>query len=83
MGYLVLTRKAGETLKIGDDVSVVVMGVNHGQVKIGIDAPRDVPVHREEVAERIKRGEPRKHIDDGEPGTWWTKVYGKKPTESA
>jgi carbon storage regulator len=51
---LILTRRTNETLKIGDNVTVTVLGINGNQVRIGIDAPRDVPVHREEIYERIK-----------------------------
>ena len=46
---LILTRKAGESLNIGDDVIVAVLGIHGDQVKIGIDAPRDVAVDREEI----------------------------------
>lgn len=52
---LILTRRAGETLRIGDDVEVTVMAVNGAQVRIGIKAPRDVVVDREEIAERKRR----------------------------
>ena len=51
---LILTRKAGETLMVGEDVTVTVMAVNGNQVRIGINAPKDVEVHREEIYERIK-----------------------------
>lgn len=51
---LILTRDVGETLMIGDDVTVTVLGVKGNQVRIGIDAPRKIPVHRKEIYERIK-----------------------------
>ena len=52
---LILTRRVGETLMIGDDVTVTVLGVKGNQVRIGVNAPRDVAVHREEIYDRIKR----------------------------
>lgn len=52
---LILTRRVGETLMIGDQVSVTVLGVKGNQVRIGINAPKDVAVHREEIYDRIKR----------------------------
>jgi carbon storage regulator len=52
---LILTRRIGERLMIGDGVSVCVLGVKGNQVRIGIDAPKDVAVHREEIYERVKR----------------------------
>ena len=51
---LILTRRVGETLMIGDEVTVTVLGVKGNQVRIGVNAPRDVAVHREEIYERIK-----------------------------
>ncbi len=51
---LILTRRLNETVMIGDDVTVTVLGVKGGQVRLGINAPKDVAVHREEVYERIK-----------------------------
>ena len=50
---LILTRRVGESLKIGDDVTVTVLASKGNQIRIGIDAPRDVEVHREEIYERI------------------------------
>jgi carbon storage regulator len=52
---LILTRRAGEALRIGDDIEVTVMAVNGTQVRIGIKAPRDIPVDRQEIAERKRR----------------------------
>jgi carbon storage regulator len=51
---LILTRRVGETLVIGDDVVVNVLGVKGNQVRIGVEAPKDVAVHREEIYERIQ-----------------------------
>jgi carbon storage regulator len=52
---LILTRRVGETLVIGDDVQVTVLGVKGNQVRLGINAPKDVSVHREEIYERIQQ----------------------------
>ena len=53
---LILTRRVGETLMIGDEVTVTVLGVKGNQVRIGVNAPKDVAVHREEIYDRIKGG---------------------------
>ncbi len=51
---LILTRRSGETLKIGDEIEVTVLGVKGSQVRLGVNAPKDVTVHREEIYERIR-----------------------------
>ena len=63
---LILTRRINETLNIGDDVQVTVLGIKGNQVRIGINAPRDVPVHREEIYQRIKREERMNAQNDGD-----------------
>lgn len=52
---LILTRRVGETLMIGDDITVTVLGVKGGQVRIGVDAPKNVEVHREEIYQKIQK----------------------------
>src|SRR5690606_34688464 len=68
---LILTRRVGETVVIGDNVTVTVLGVKGNQVRLGVNAPKDVAVHREEIYERIKReqdGGPVENYADGENG---------------
>jgi len=52
---LILTRRIGETVMVGNDVTVTIVGVKGNQIRIGIGAPKDVAVHREEIYERIRR----------------------------
>ena len=52
---LILTRRVNEKLMVGDDVTVTVLSISGNQVRIGVNAPRHVPVHREEIYEKIKR----------------------------
>ena len=60
---LILTRKANETLTVGNDVTVTILGVKGNQVRIGVNAPKEVPVHREEVYNRIKDEQQQEHTD--------------------
>ena len=69
---LILTRRVGETLMIGHDVTVTVLGVKGNQVRIGVNAPKDVAVHREEIYERIKREED----PDAQPSAPVAKITG-------
>ena len=55
---LILTRRVGETLMVGDEVTVTVLGVKGNQVRIGVNAPKDVAVHREEIYQRIQQEKP-------------------------
>ena len=52
---LILTRRSGETLMVGDEVTVTVLSVNGNQVRIGVNAPKTIAVHREEIYQRIQR----------------------------
>ena len=54
---LILTRRVGETIMIGEEIAVTVLGVKGNQVRVGVNAPKEVSVHREEIFERIKQEE--------------------------
>jgi len=64
---LILTRRVGETVMIGNDVTVTVLGVKGNQVRVGINAPKTIAVHREEIYERIKREQEGNVDNDAEP----------------
>ena len=65
---LILTRRVGETLMIGDDVTVTVLGVKGNQVRIGVNAPRNISVHREEIYEKIIK---EKDSGQKKQADWW------------
>ncbi|MCZ6821662.1 MAG: carbon storage regulator CsrA [Deltaproteobacteria bacterium] len=77
---LVLTRRLGEVIRIGDDISIRVLDIQRGQVRVAIDAPRDVPVHREEIYQQVQE-ENRKAADAGhgsEAAELWQRSQEKK-----
>jgi carbon storage regulator len=75
---LILTRRVGETVMIGEEVTVTVLGVKGNQVRIGVNAPKTVAVHREEIFERIKREQ-----DGAEGGQSVSGNTGTNPKPSA
>ncbi|HET7267888.1 MAG TPA: carbon storage regulator CsrA [Oleiagrimonas sp.] len=79
---LILTRRVGETLMIGDEVTVTVLGVKGNQVRIGINAPKDVAVHREEIYQRIKREERGQDDPADAPSSAPAAASDDEPTQS-
>ena len=74
---LILTRRVGETVMIGNDVTVTILGVKGNQVRVGISAPKNVAVHREEIYERIRReqrGDSQPESHDNEPVEFLTSL---------
>ena len=83
---LVVTRKRNQSIMIRDDVEIKILGIRENQVKVGILAPKEVPVHRREVYERIQRGEPpRRHYPDHgeEAGGNGSSYFEEAPQEEA
>jgi carbon storage regulator len=64
---LILTRRVGETVMIGNEVTVTILGVKGNQVRVGINAPKTIAVHREEIYDRIKREQEGNNPSDDEP----------------
>jgi carbon storage regulator len=62
---LILTRRVGESLMIGDEVTITVLGVKGNQVRIGVDAPKEVAVHREEILNRIEEASAEAGLKSG------------------
>lgn len=65
---LILTRRVGETLMVGDDVVITVLGVKGNQVRIGINAPKEISIHREEVYNRINQSQDAAQNSDDKGG---------------
>ena len=78
---LVLTRRPGESIRIGDEISITVIEIQRGQVKVAIDAPREIPVHREEIYELVKRENVKaaRQAADSNPAELWRGSRKGKP----
>lgn len=75
---LILTRRVGETIRINDDISVTVLGVKGNQVRVGIEAPEGVSVHRQEIFERIQAGLPQSAPADEHAPDRSEPLYGNR-----
>lgn len=78
---LILTRRVGETLMIGDEVSVTVLGVKGNQVRLGVNAPKDIAVHREEIYQRILHERTGFEGDSAYDGGAYERDYTQQPQE--
>lgn len=76
---LVLTRRAGESIRIGDEVSVRVLEIQRNQVKLAIDAPREITVHREEVYQLVQKEnlQAARHAAESDPAALWRGARGQ------
>ncbi len=76
---LVLTRRVGESIRIGDEISVRVLDIQRGQVRFAIDAPRQIPVHREEIYEQVQQEnkEAAKTAKEFDAAALWKRSKGR------